>query len=140
MTETVEEHFVGKIAQKGIIEHEGKVLITRDSRDATTWELPGGRLNLDERPVDGLARELKEELGVECEIREILYAAQFKHTTSHTATVALIYRVELKKDRGEFNVDPLEIAEMAWVDKDSWENYRLFPEYERALRDYFASL
>lgn len=30
----MEEHFIGKIAQKAIIERDGKVLITRDARDS----------------------------------------------------------------------------------------------------------
>ncbi len=135
-----EEHFVGKIAQKAIIEHEGKILITRDSRDDVTWELPGGRLNVGEEPALGLARELKEELGIDFLIKEILYAQQFIHTISKTNTVVLIYRAEMTSGPNSFQVDPIEIAEIVWIDATTMTEYRLFPEYERALSAYFASL
>jgi len=57
-------HFVGKITQKAIIEHDGKILVCRGIGDKI-WEFPGGRLNEGEAPVEGIAREIKEELGLE---------------------------------------------------------------------------
>lgn len=37
------DHFVGKIAQKAVIEHDGKVFVVRGIGDSL-WEFPGGYL------------------------------------------------------------------------------------------------
>jgi 8-oxo-dGTP diphosphatase len=52
-----------------VIEREGRrILIGQRRRGDTSplkWEFPGGKLRSDEQPEEGLARELREELGVE---------------------------------------------------------------------------
>ena len=46
MSEIVEQHFLGKVAQKVIIIRDNQVLLVRDPRQKSEiWELPGGRLN-----------------------------------------------------------------------------------------------
>ena len=58
-----EVHFEGKIAQKVIIVKDGKVLLLRDPRmTEVIWEIPGGRMNIDEEPREAVAREILEEL------------------------------------------------------------------------------
>jgi ADP-ribose pyrophosphatase YjhB (NUDIX family) len=46
------EHFVGKVAQKALIEKDGKILFVQypvgDAAEGL-WDLPGGRLNQSER-------------------------------------------------------------------------------------------
>ena len=62
------------VAGKAIIELKGKILLLQeDSRDpdhinAGMWDLPGGRIEFGEYPLDGLKREVKEECGLEVEI------------------------------------------------------------------------
>lgn len=53
----IARHFEGKVAQKAIIVKGNKVLITRDSKD-DVWELPGGRLDESEEPLDAMKREI----------------------------------------------------------------------------------
>jgi 8-oxo-dGTP diphosphatase len=53
-------------AAAALIVHRGRVLLGRRARPpyAGTWDLPGGFLESGETPERGLAREVREELGV----------------------------------------------------------------------------
>lgn len=48
-------HFVGRVTVKGLLEKDGRVLITRNGR----WELPGGSLEVGEELKSALAREFR---------------------------------------------------------------------------------
>src|SRR5216683_1380273 len=58
------QHFLGNVTQKAIIEKDGHILVCRGIGDKV-WEFPGGRLHMGEAPVEGIAREIREELGIE---------------------------------------------------------------------------
>ena len=62
-----------RVAVGGIIIREGKILLTlrRDEPDRNKWAIPGGKLELNETLEDGLKREIREELSMEVEIREL---------------------------------------------------------------------
>ena len=47
------------ISIKGVVVRDGKVLLLRNRRGE--WELPGGRIELDETPEECVAREVTEE-------------------------------------------------------------------------------
>jgi len=59
-----------RVSTKAVIHKGGKFLIVQKPSGA--WDLPGGRLELDEDPENGLAREVEEELGVSVEIGELV--------------------------------------------------------------------
>lgn len=54
------------------VDEDGRVLLTRRAWEpyAGMWDLPGGFLNEDEHPLDGLRRELAEETGLDVEPTE----------------------------------------------------------------------
>ena len=59
---------LGLVAACALIDADGRVLIAQRPADkpmAGLWEFPGGKLEEGERPEAALARELKEELGIE---------------------------------------------------------------------------
>jgi mutator protein MutT len=59
------------VSIKGIIYDENnRILLLQNERDE--WELPGGRIELDENPKETLVREVFEELDIKCEIDKIL--------------------------------------------------------------------
>ena len=49
------------VSVKGVVLRDGAVVLVRNSRDE--WELPGGRLEVGERPEDCVVREIAEEVG-----------------------------------------------------------------------------
>lgn len=64
MTDKAEWH----VTAGALFDDEGRVLITQrraGSHMAGRWEFPGGKLRQGEQPLDGLRRELTEELGVQ---------------------------------------------------------------------------
>jgi ADP-ribose pyrophosphatase YjhB (NUDIX family) len=64
-----------RVGVYALIRRPDAVLLTRISRrgfHAGSWTLPGGGLDHGESPRQGLAREVREECGVECEVGEVL--------------------------------------------------------------------
>lgn len=141
MKEVKEKHFDGKIAQKAIIEKEGKVLVLRDPREANEiWEIPGGRLNEGEDPRVGLQREVFEELGVVCEVHEVVHLEQFLQGNERKNAFVIVYRATIENDTPDFSLDSSEVSEIKWISKEEFETTPLFPEYKRALEIYFKNL
>lgn len=58
------------VSVKGVLFIDEKVVLLRNERDE--WELPGGKLELDETPEQCVVREIEEELGVVSSTAEIL--------------------------------------------------------------------
>lgn len=133
------EHFIGKVAQKAIIEHDGKILITRGKGDVDLWELPGGRLHRDEKPEEGLAREVKEELGVDVVIGRIMYAEQFTmRNPAEPPHFFIGYTATLADPLQEFVFDPVEVTEARWITKDELTTHKIYGNCLRALEAYFG--
>ena len=139
MPNITEVHFEGKIAQKVIIVKAGKVLLLRDPRvKEVIWEIPGGRMNIDEEPRAAVAREIMEELGVALSVGEVVYMEQFIQTSEGKRAFVIVYEASLVNAVDDFVLSPEEVSEIAWVGKDELNSYPLFPAYKRALDCYFA--
>ena len=68
----------------GVVEREGKLLITRRRDDGLLgglWEFPGGKIAPGERAEDACVREIREEVGLDVAVTEHL--AHVKHAYSH---------------------------------------------------------
>ena len=71
-----------KVPQKAVIRKEEKFLILKRSPDVKTypdcWEFPGGKLEEEEEPKEGLKREVREETGLEVEIKKPKFVSSEK--------------------------------------------------------------
>ena len=64
------------------IVHKGRALVTQRAREPEKgrFDVPGGFLRPDEEPIEGLKREVREELGVEIETRIDECISMMPHT------------------------------------------------------------
>lgn len=142
MTKT-EQHFDGKVAQKAVIVRgDGQVLVMRDSRggNEALWELPGGRLNEDEDCAEGLAREIKEELGIDVLVGNVVYVTQFFQYSENRNALMIAYVATLVDETAELVLEEGEVAEVQWVSRETYQELEYFKEYKDTLDKYFASV
>ncbi len=132
----VPQHYNGEVAQKAIIEKEGKVLVVRAPGESE-YDLPGGRLNVDEHPTAALAREVTEELGVQIDVGAPVFADVW-YNPQGTPRYFVAFGSKLKDLNSEFVLQKEEIAEARWIGKDELDTVPLYEICRNALKAYFA--
>ncbi len=120
-----DKHFVGNVAQKALIEKDGKILVCRGVGDAV-WEFPGGRLHAGEAPVDGIVREIKEELGVDISnVRPFVVMPSY-HYKSKQHQVFITYTCTY--DGSPLTVDSTELEEYKWLTREELKDLPMFED------------
>lgn len=128
------EHFVGKVALRGIIERDGTVLVCRDVKD-DVWEWPGGRLHMNEHPKEALEREFFEELGIVVEVGEMFYTEQWKHMRTGTPQVFLFFHCTIAPDASAVP-DQKEVAEVKWISREELKELPMWEDCRRAADQF----
>ncbi|RNC67514.1 MAG: (deoxy)nucleoside triphosphate pyrophosphohydrolase [Desulfuromonadales bacterium] len=128
------------IVTAAIIEHGGKILLTRRKPDAPyplLWEFPGGKLEPEEHPEACIVRELREELAMEVTVSgiyDVIY-----HRYPERPVMVLAYRClwvggELRE---------LDVAGHCWSAPGELSSFDLlpadFPLAERIARDFASA-
>ena len=96
------------------------------------WEFPGGKLNNYETYLQALARELKEELNININIKELVNYSFFKH--QYKSFLLMMYVFEVKKWSGKICNNDSEKIE--WVSKVELRKKKLLPANTKVV-DYF---
>lgn len=130
-----DKHFVGDVPQKAIIEDGGKILLIKNKLGF--WELPGGRLNFHELPLDGLKREIREELQLKIEPISIFDVFTFK-SISGMWHFAVTYVCKLAGDAKNMKPEP-KIKDVHWIGKDDIKSHRMRKEHYLVITKYFDS-
>lgn len=112
-----------------IIERDGRILIARrraGDRFGGLWEFPGGKIQSGESPEECLRRELREELGVEAEVRESLATSKYDYGDFKVELLA--FRVDLLTQ--DFRLHDHD--EIRWVLPEELNQYA-FPEADAPI-------
>lgn len=103
------------IATKGLIFHNGSFLIVKRSEKCTdtpsTWEVPGGTMEIGETVEECLSREIKEEVGLSVEIIRYLYSWKIPRNETHE-TIGLTFLCETLSNAVELSH---EHTSYAWI-------------------------
>ena len=91
------------------------------------WEFPGGKLEFGESPEEGLAREVREELGIEVEVGDPFHVVNVVRADDR-AVLVLFYWCRWRS--GEIQL--LDAGDVAWVTIEDVDSVR-FLESNRAV-------
>src|SRR5947208_3418888 len=113
----------------GLVFRQGKLLITQRHADVHLgglWEFPGGKREPNESFEQCLPRELREELGIEVVVGELLESLthEYPEKTVHLR----FFRCEWKQNEPQ----PLGCLALRWVTAVELENYE-FPAADSRL-------
>jgi mutator protein MutT len=117
-----------------LITKGGRILVAqREEGDewGRYWEFPGGTLEEDEGPQDCIKRELREELGIEVEAKEICEAV-FKRYKGFNILL-LAYHCTIT----EGTPSAIRCREVKWVEKDELKGLPMPPADEEMRANIF---
>ena len=104
-----------------VIERDGLILIGQRKargRHALKWEFPGGKVEPAEELRAALARELREELGIDARIGDEIERYDFLYTPQRVTRLIFFRVTDFSGD-----VRNLEFADLAWVRPERLPDY-----------------
>jgi len=113
----------------GLVFRVGKLLITQrrpDSHLGGLWEFPGGKREANETFEECLVRELREELGIEVEVGELLES--LTHAYPEKTVVLKFFRCRWKANEPQ----AIDCGDLKWVTAAELRNYE-FPAADARL-------
>ena len=107
-----------------ILIHQNKILIARRKDNdplAGKWEFPGGKIEQNETPQQGLTREMKEEFGIDVLVGEFFGESIYRYGPK---TIQLLsYRVVWTAGKFSLNAH----ADYNWVSLEQLQDYDFAP-------------
>ncbi|MFA6407846.1 MAG: NUDIX hydrolase, partial [Candidatus Paceibacterota bacterium] len=119
----METHFLGQVTLKAVLRYGRFFVLVREMND-NKWILPGGRMNVDEDPESGLAREINEELSVDATVGDIISVGAYHGGQKSKTPKLFVFYSAIVSPNQELVTDKKEIVEFALVSqKEELEKY-----------------
>lgn len=108
-----------------LIEKNGRLLVgqrRRGDRFEFKWEFPGGKLRPGETAEQGLARELREELGVGSVVGREIYRTRHRYSELSRELLLLFFAARLEAEPA-----CLAFEKLCWVQRDRLSRFEFLP-------------
>jgi 8-oxo-dGTP diphosphatase len=123
------------VVAAAVVVEAGRVLLTQRKAGthlAGAWELPGGKVEAGEDPREALRRELREELGIESVVGEIVDVTFHRYLEAEKAVLLLFF--EASRAAGSPEPRALDVAAFRWAEKASLRDEEFPPADVGVLR------
>lgn len=124
-----------------VLLERGKVLLTQRKTGAHlegAWEFPGGKVEPGEDPRDALRRELREELGIETTVGEIVDVTFHRYEDADKAVLLLFFEAARTPESPE--PQALDVAAFEWAGKEKLDPARFPPADVAVLKKVAARI
>ena len=114
------------VVAAAVLVEKGRVLLTQRKRGAHLeglWEFPGGKVEDGEDPKDALARELREEVGIEADVGEIVEVTFHRYESK---SVLLLFYAASRRP-GSPEPRAIDVAALEWGDASALDPARFPP-------------
>lgn len=86
------------------------------------YELPGGHIDFGEDPVNGLKREINEEICMEIKVGDPFYVFTYTNEIKCCQSIEVIYFAEFTSDISEIKLNPEDHSTFGWFSEDQLIN------------------
>lgn len=131
---------LGTVVVGGIAEKDGKFLLVQEAKESCRgkWNIPAGRLEVNETVFDGAKREIKEETGCDVELTGLLQVGN--RVLKDDIFISIVFSTRLLSETITYN--PKEILDVKWFTyeellsmKDELRNYNWIINSIKALTE-----
>jgi len=129
------------LVSAAIVVEDGRVLVTQRKTGthlAGAWEFPGGKVEAGEDPREALRRELREELGIDVEVGEIVDVTFHRYEEADKAVLLLFF--EATRSPGSPEPRTLDVAAFRWAARGDLDPAAFPPADVAVLRKVHARL
>jgi 8-oxo-dGTP diphosphatase len=107
------------VVAAAVIIETGRVLLTQRKAGthlAGAWEFPGGKVEAGEDPREALRRELREEIGIDARVGEIVEVTFHRYEEADKAVLLLFY--EATREAGSPELQAIDVAAFRWAARE----------------------
>ncbi len=112
------------LVSAAILVEDRKVLLTRRPGGTDLehlWEFPGGKVEDGESPQQALKRELREEIGIDADVADVLEVTFWRYPTRDV--LLMFFRASIASG----TIRHLGVSDHAWVGEDELGSYAMPP-------------
>ena len=126
------EEYTGKVAAVVIPDHEGSKYLIAKREDNGDWEFPGGKQHTDENLLETAEREIKEELGLKIEAKELSEVHSYRSGGYNIIPVL----AEITEE--DFEIELVDHTDFRWIRPEKVEKLDINLEDERKCLEAFS--